>query len=65
MTYVDTYEARLQKDPDRRGAIINKARLHYCSLVIGREFGETIEQWHERRPEVAEFGRWVEEHGDD
>jgi hypothetical protein len=57
--HVAKFERELEKWPERRERIVERARWHYCSLVLSRRFGESMEQFDLDNPEVPEFLAWL------
>ena len=57
--HIAKFESELEKWPERREKIIESARWHYCSLVLSRSFGQSIEQFDLDNPEIPEFLAWL------
>lgn len=57
--YIETikkHEAKWGKE-----SAIQRASRWLCSLTLGREFGETVESYNARNPQIAEFDIWFHE----
>jgi hypothetical protein len=60
------YISRMLEVEKRNGRekMIERARQWLCSLYLGRGFNETCESFEARRPDIAEFAKWLHENAD-
>ena len=56
--YLEKYRKLVEKYPDRLDKHLERAKDEAVSVVLGREFGETTEDYFERHPDVKR--RWDE-----
>ncbi len=58
--YIDMHASRLTKYPHRRTEFVERAVRHYCGLTLQRNFGESNDAFDVRKPDIAEFGQWIQ-----
>lgn len=58
--YAEKWSKRIAKRPEQRLELLESARTHFCSLILGRGFGEPVETFLEKNPEIKEFKVWLD-----
>ena len=59
---INPYIDRIQKHADKYGkkSAIERGTKMVCSWVIGREHGESVDVFFNRKPKYSEFNAWFE-----
>lgn len=59
--YIDKYKTLIDEatNEKQRADRISRARSCWASIVIGKSFGQTVDEYLADKPDKREFGEWV------